>query len=78
MHTTFNSAAFIKSQLFTSQDRTTAHLHSADVCHDTAPGSDRDDAWEEAVAVIVADGWKPANLETDTVDGGCTQHFVPA
>lgn len=67
---------FAKSQLYISQDHKTAHIHSADVVHDIAPGEDRDTAFDEVVGIIESFGWKATQQEIETVDGGCTQHFV--
>lgn len=73
-----NSEEFIKSQLFVSQDNKTAYIHSADICHDLRPGVERDEAFDEAIAVIEKMGWKQTEQEIETVDGGCTQHFTRA
>lgn len=73
-----NSTEFIKSQLVISTDNKTAYIHSADLCHDIAPGVERDEAFDEAISVIESMGWKQGEQEIETIDGGCTQHFVRA
>lgn len=75
MKTTHNSTAFIKSQLFVTQDGKTSYIHSADICSGILDLSDKDNAFNEAVSYLISIGWNATELEMDSVDGGCTQYF---